>query len=431
MKLIHRLFIIVVAVTGFISIASAQQIILKQSNETGIYKKGEPIRVTVSLDGIEADSVIFGFQVNFTGANSKIKVPYPGNEIEVFSRAFKVPTSVVFKLWAGTDSISIGSVVAPEEFKASTKRPKDFSKFWRREKKALQALPMEVRSNPLADFEKGFSCSDIELNCTGPKPARGYFVKPENAEPKSLPIVLVVHAAGVKGSWCLAKPENALRYAKMGEGALCFDLNAHGMLNGQPQEYYNNLEAGELNGYMHFGLENREQNYFRGMYLRLIRTLDFLKSQPEWDGERIIVIGESQGGGQALAAAGLDKEVTAVVATVPAMCDWGRTLKGEKGGWPNPFSTNYSREKMLDAVPYFDTVHLLKGAKTTIVTEIGYIDKTCPAGSVYAAINQSKGKKIIFGVPYREHNLHQESFRKTWEKNVYQPKMAFIENFLK
>jgi len=82
---------------------------------------------------------------------------------------------------------------------------------------------------------------------------RGYFARPESAIVKSLPIVLIV----------------------------------------QPYQ----------------GMESRSDFYFRGMYLRLIRTLDFLASQPEWDGKRILVIGESQGGGQALAAAGLDKEL--------------------------------------------------------------------------------------------------------------------------
>ena len=53
-----------------------------------------------------------------------------------------------------------------------------------------------------------------------------------------------------------------------------------------------------------------------------MRTLDFLTSQPEWDGKRILVLGESQGGGQSLAAAGLDHRVSAVVATVPAMSDF-------------------------------------------------------------------------------------------------------------
>ena len=180
--------------------------------------------------------------------------------------------------------------------------------------------------------------SNIEINCTGPKPARGYFAKPAIAAPKSLPIVLLVHAAGVKGSWCRSEPGNAMKYAMM--GTLCFDLNAHGMLNGQPEEYYADLEAGELKNYYLQGLTNRDDFYFRGMYLRLMRTIDFLTKQPEWDGKRILVIGESQGGGQALAAAGLDKRVSAVVAIVPAMCDWLGPLADHEGGWPQPLKAD-------------------------------------------------------------------------------------------
>jgi len=42
-------------------------------------------------------------------------------------------------------------------------------------------------------IEKEYICSDIEINCAGPKPVRGYFAKPENAAPKSLP---AVHLSG-------------------------------------------------------------------------------------------------------------------------------------------------------------------------------------------------------------------------------------------
>ena len=431
MKSIQRIFFTLILVSAFSFITLAQNVVVKQSNESGIYKKGEKIVVTAFSNEMDADSIVVKTRVNYSDNVTTQKFKYTGKELEIYTNSFDKPTSVIFHVTAGTVTTKIGLVVDPGNFKPETKYPRDLKKYWKEEKKALHALPVEVKSTPVGDVEEGFVCSDIEINCTGPKPVRGYFAKPELAAKKSLPIVLVVHAAGVKGSWCLSKPQNALRYAKMGEGALCFDLNAHGMLNGQPQEYYDNLEAGELKGYMLFGLENRDSVYFRGMYLRLLRTLDFLASQPEWDGKRIIVIGESQGGGQALAAAGLDDRVSVAVATVPAMCDWGRKLIGEKGGWPNPFNTKNDREKMLKILPYFDAAHLIKGSKATIVTEIGFVDETCPSSSVYAAINQSKGKKIVFGVPYREHNLRQESFRKVWEETVWKPKNAFIEDFIK
>ncbi|NMA46826.1 MAG: hypothetical protein GX945_09725, partial [Lentisphaerae bacterium] len=61
-------------------------------------------------------------------------------------------------------------------------------------------------------------------------------------------------------------------------------------------------------------------------YLRVMRSLDFVKTLPEWNGRDLIVVGSSQGGGQAIAAAGLDPQVTLCVAAVPALSDHAGTL---------------------------------------------------------------------------------------------------------
>lgn len=431
MKTIHHLLLCILSISGFIATTFGQNIILKQSNESGIYKTGEQIQVSVFMDEINTDSITIKTTENYSKQVSIQKIKYQGDTLLVFNRSFQKPTSVILEVILANKSISTGIIVDPENFEPGTSRPKDFDKFWKKEKKALRKLPLEVKNIPVNDIEPGYLCSDIEINCTGPKPARGYFAKPLAAKPKSLPIVLFVRAAGVKGDWCQSKPKDALNYAKMGKGTLAFDLNAHGMLNGQPQEYYDELEKEELKTYWEIGVESRNKYYFRGMYLRLIRTLDFLCSQPEWDGKRIIVIGESQGGGQTLAAAGIDERVTAVVATVPAMCDFGGDLIGRKGGWPQPFSYTKDMKKMIKTIPYFDVAHLLKNSKATIVAEIGFIDTTCPSVSIYAAINQSKGEKIVYGVPYRGHHLNQKEYQKIWEETVYKPKMKFIEEFLK
>jgi cephalosporin-C deacetylase-like acetyl esterase len=419
----------------FINVAVGQlktpDFAIGQSNETGIYKAGETVNLIARFPNPPRDSVGITTRTNFEPKSKKQRLKADGKELEVFENVFVEPTSITIEVKAGEETESTGLVVAPEKFQPGTARPKDFDKYWKKEKKTLRKLPMKIKSESVEITEKGFLCYDMEINCTGPKPARGYFAKPESSQPKSLPIVLFVHAAGVKGDWCLSKPETAVHYAKTGNGALAFDLNAHGMLNGQPREYYAQLEEGELKGYFYQGIENREEFYFRGMYLRLLRTLDFLCGQPEWDGKRIIVIGESQGDGQALAAAGLDERVSAAVAIVPAMCDWGGPDSKTRAGWPQPFSQNGDMKKMLKTLPYFDTAHLLKNSKATLFVEIGFIDPVCPSTSIYAAINQSNGDKIILGVPYRGHQLDQKQFQKTWEETVYRPRIAFINNFLK
>ncbi len=411
--------------------SQAQNLTLIQNHETGIYKSGDKISIKAILDHKTNDSLLIKVWKNSDHLLYKsASLPFQ-DTTEIFSGKMDQPCSLRIEASLNGNKQAIGLIVDPMKIKTGTPLPKDFSAYWKKEKENLKALPMKPQLKNMEVSEKGFVCFDAELNCTGPKPARGYFAKPVGAKPKSLPIVLLVHAAGVKGSWCRSEVADAMRYAKMGKGALCFDLNAHGMLDGQPDEYYNNLEAGELKNYWEQGLESRENFYFRGMYLRLIRTLEYLEQQPEWDGNRILVIGESQGGGQALAAAGLDHHVSAVVATVPAMCDWGGTLVGRKGGWPQPFAYPLDRTKMLNTLPYFDNANLLRKSKAELVVEIGLIDMTCPSTSVYAAINQAKGKKIIYAVPYREHGWPNETQRKVWDKTVFGPKNAFVENYLK
>jgi hypothetical protein len=73
---------------------------------------------------------------------------------------------------------------------------------------------------------------------------------------------------------------------------------------------------------------------FLGMFPRLVRAIDFLTSQPEWDGCVVIVFGSSQWGAQVIVAAGLDPRVTFFAAGIPAMCDHIGILAGRVNGWP-------------------------------------------------------------------------------------------------
>ncbi len=431
MKNFILLSFVLFLILGSVSFAQSPTLVLKQTSETGIYAKGEKIRVMAFVQNPTSDSLFVVVRKNNKQIIFKKAFLPEADSLLIFEGSSNKPCSFMVEVRMKEQKQLIGMIVDPQKIKPGTKSPKDLNAYWEKEKQSLKALQLDVKFGRNESQEYEFVCFDTEINCTGPKPTRGYFARPTKAAPKSLPIVLLVHAAGVKGSWCKAEAKEALRYAKMGNGTMCFDLNAHGMLNGQPDEYYNDLDAGELKDYYLQGLENREEFYFRGMYLRLIRTLDFLTKLPEWDGKRILVIGESQGGGQALAAAGLDSRVSAVVATVPAMCDWGGTLVDRKGGWPMPFERPGDMKKMKKALPYFDAANLLKNSKATIVVEIGLVDQTCPSTSIYAAINQAKGEKIIYPVPYREHTWPTAAQRSDWDKKVFGPKNSFVEDYLK
>lgn len=415
----------------FQSVIAGQGLRLLQNHPDGIYSEGDEVRIMLAWDQEGTDSARVRLLRDFKAAGEWIIIRNEEDTVILFSEVVSGPASYILEVNNREGETATGLVVDPGSFSPGTSRPSDLSRFWKGQKRKLRAMPLVPSETRIQVSAPGYECFDVELSCPGPRPARGYLARPVQAMKGSLPIVIYLHAAGVYGDWCRSRPEIAVRYASAGKGALAFDLNAHGMLNGQPDEYYRDLEDNELKNYALTGLEKREEVYFLGMYLRLLRTIDYLTGMPEWDGKRILLIGESQGGGQALAAAGLDPRVSAVIATVPAMCDWGAFLRGSKGSWPYPFETGYDREKMLSALPYFDVAHLLRGSLATIVAEIGLIDMTCPAPTVFAALNQARGEKIIYTLPYRGHHMTQPDRNEEWRKEVITPIEEFISDYLK
>jgi cephalosporin-C deacetylase-like acetyl esterase len=206
-----------------------------------------------------------------------------------------------------------------------------------------------------------------------------------------LPAILTVHGAGVSSS----NLGGAAGWAK--EGALALDINAHGLPNGREKEFYDALAAGDLNNYRTRGRQSRETIYFLGMFLRLLRAIDFLAAQPEWDGRTLVVSGSSQGGFQAITAAGLDARVSFFVAGVPAGCDHTGSLVGRIAGWPKFIATSEAPppREVVEAVRYFDCVNFAARAKAPGFFTVGFIDTTCPPTSVYAAYNALKTPKEI------------------------------------
>ena len=230
-------------------------------------------------------------------------------------------------------------------------------------------------------FQDKIVCYDVKVKCAGPKPVSGYLSMPKNAKKGSLPAEVIFDGAGVRDSY---KP------LKMATGRIAFAINAHGILNGQPKEYYDNLNKGVLKGYRTQGKENRDTVYFKDMFLRVMRALDYVKTLPEWDGKTLVVRGGSQGGAQAIVAAALDPQVTFCNAGVPALGDHAGRLVGRRPGWPcyvNKKNLNDADLKVIDAVKYYDHVYFAKRIKCETYFYTGFVDFVCAPTSVYAAYN--------------------------------------------
>ena len=278
----------------------------------------------------------------------------------------------------------IGAMVDPLEITESAPEPKDFDAFWKAQRELLDKIPVEAERVEVPvpkKYKDNVVCYDVKVKCAGPAPVSGYLTMPQNAKKGSLPATVSFHGAGVR---------SAYKNLKGGSSRIAFDVNAHGILNGQPKEYYDNLNKGVLRGYRTQGKENRDTVYFKDMFLRVMRALDYVKSLPEWDGKTLVVHGGSQGGAQAIVAAALDPQVTFCNAGVPALGDHAGRLAGRRPGWPcyvNKKNLNDADLEVIDAVKYYDHVYFAKRIRCETYFYTGFVDFVCAPTSVYAAYN--------------------------------------------
>lgn len=293
-----------------------------------------------------------------------------------------------------------GAGFDPQKIGPSLPVPDDFDAFWTAQKARLAAVPRKPQLTPVKSSNPKVEAFDVQIPCVAPRPVSGYFARPVGAKPKSLPAILFVHGAGVRSSNLGGVVGTAWN------NLLAMDINAHGIPNGKPDGYYKDLSNGELKDYRSAGREDREQCYFLGMFLRLQRALDFLTSQPEWDGKVLMVEGGSQGGGQSLAAAGLDNRVTFIAVGVPAICDHSGKAIGRINGWPKlvPDIDGKPDPKVLQVARYFDGMNFATRSKAEAIVSVGFIDSVCPPSSVYAAYNNLPGKKQIVTEPLMGHS---------------------------
>ena len=362
-----------------------------------LYRRGEIVTFTVKLD-VDGKPAADG-EVQWTLTQDGVEPKRSGQAKLVEGRATVTGTldapgflqCRVNGQVGETKLTALGGVgIEPTQIKPSQPMPADFGAFWDAQKALLAAVPMKARLTPVPSPRNTVDTFDVQAASVGAG-VSAYLARPVGAKPKSLPIILTVHGAGVNSS----NLSGAAGWADA--GALAMDMNAHGLPNGRPKEFYAALAAGELKEYRRAGRESRETVYFLGMYLRLVRAIDVLTAQPEWDGRTVVVYGSSQGGAQAIAAAGLDARVTYFVAGVPAGCDHTGGQVGRIAGWPKFIATGeQASPEIVAAVRYFDGVNFATLAKAPGFFTVGFIDTTCPPTSVYAAFNALRAEKGMF-----------------------------------
>ncbi|MDF1858885.1 MAG: acetylxylan esterase [Verrucomicrobiales bacterium] len=402
---------------------AAPSLEISTDREDALYQENEEVTFTIrAKDGdrnINKGEISWSLSRDGFGTVGSGKQSIEGGKAVLAKGSLDRPGFLLLTAtFAGSDKVKTtaygGAGVSPLKIPLSLPVPDDFDSFWSDQKAKLAKVPMSFTAELQAtgEADKALEAFDVKIPCEedGP-PVSGYFAQPKSATPKSLPAVLWVHGAGVRSS----SLPNALKGAR--GGFLSLDINAHGIPNGKPKEFYSELSQGELKTYRHDGRESRDTIYFRGMLVRLVRAIDFLTSRPEWDGKVLAVMGHSQGGLQALAAGGLDDRVTFVGSGVPAGCDHSGMTVDRISGWPKlvPVENGVPDPAALEASRYIDAVNFATRCHADAIVSAGFIDRTCPPTSVYAAYNALQGRKEMINKPEMGHAAPAEIKQQFWE----------------
>ena len=358
--------------------------------EDWCYSAGDSVAydIVVRVDGkpLKNASVKYTFAREKMPAHETHRATLPDGRLRVKTAGMPCPGFLTCRVFLLDEK---GATVAddlaqaafdPEKLRPMTDMPEDFAAF--RAKAENAKIPMDPRVERAEQW-----CTDkVDVYYVRLQSFRkdnyvyGYVSVPKSKGPH--PAVLYVPGAGV------AKTKPSTYMAE--KGVITMTLGIHGIPLDMPDENYDILKNGALYNYQFVNLDNRDQYYYKRVFMGCIRAIDYLFTRPEFDGERLMVSGGSQGGGLSIVTTALDPRVKYFVCFYPALCDHMGYLYDRAGGWPHMFDRTrvYFRtaERILNS-RYYDAANFARLIRVPGFFSWGYNDLSCPITSMYSAYN--------------------------------------------
>lgn len=278
----------------------------------------------------------------------------------------------------GYDPTSISSPVDAQS---------DFSEFWQKAKSDLAKVDPNFKLTKIE--EKSTSKRNVylvEMNSIDdgdgtPVTIRGYYAEP--VAEGTYPVIITQN--GYDSDATIP----ALNFCPNGDsnpGWIELNVSVRGQIinNREP----NTNKYGDWFAY-NFG--KRDSYYYRGAYMDVVRSIDFIASREKAQQDNIFMMGGSQGGALTIAGAALDNRLNAIAPSIQFMGDFPDYFK--VGAWPASVAKKQqealglSDEDMYKMLSYFDTKNLAPQITCPVITCMGLQDPVCPPHTNFAPYN--------------------------------------------
>ncbi|SDZ76927.1 Cephalosporin-C deacetylase [Porphyromonadaceae bacterium KH3R12] len=296
---------------------------------------------------------------------------------------------------------------SPEQIKPTTTLPSDFEQFWDGAKADLAKIPI----NPVLTLMPERCTDKVDVYHVSIDNIKGkiYGILCKPKIKGKYPAMLHVPGAGIRpyygDVWSAEK------------GIITFQIGIHGIPVNLEQKVYDNLGSGALNGYQVSNMDDKDNYYYKRVYLGCVRAVDFIESLDCFNGQDIAVTGGSQGGALSIITAALDSRIDYLAAFYPALSDLTGYLHGRAGGWPHMFKDNFTNKpQKIETSKYYDVVNFARFVKVPGWYSWGYNDNVCPPTSMYAAYNVIPGSKELHLFQETQHWTfpEQQELKNNW-----------------
>lgn len=266
--------------------------------------------------------------------------------------------------------------------------PDDFDEFWQATLSESRAsggqATLTVADTPITQV----SVEDLTFPGFAGEPVRGWVTRPLGAT-GALPAV--VEFLGYGGGRGL--PHEHLQWASSGYVHILMDTRGQGGTWGSGGGTPDPHGSGPATpGFMTRGVHDPHDYYYRRVFTDAVRLIDAVRQFDFVDASRIAVAGASQGGGISLAVAGLVPDLVGVMADMPFLCDFRRSVQMTPAA---PFTELLSflavnRDRVAETfrtLSYFDGVNFATRATAPALFSVALMDDIVLPSTVFAAFN--------------------------------------------
>jgi cephalosporin-C deacetylase len=288
-------------------------------------------------------------------------------------------------------------------YRSSQLEPPDFDDFWAGTLADAAGSGIDVRMTEVSTGLATIDVFDVTFRGFGGQDVRAWLRLPAGS---AKPLPAVVQYVGYGGGRGHAL--ESLLWASAGFAHLQMDTRGQGAGWSVGDTPDSGVAGPQVPGVMTRGIQDPATYYYRRLMTDAVRAVDAVRSLPQVDPDRVAVLGGSQGGGLALAVAGLRSDLVAAVAFVPFLCDFPRAtritdaypyrevadyLKTHRGSVPEVHRT----------LSYFDGVNFARRATAPALFSAALMDPTCPPSTVYGAFQEYAGPRRMMLWEYNGH----------------------------